>query len=151
MWHAKTQHETFHPSLVFQFSSNITVLQRSLLITLSWICPTPFFLSLCLTPSFLCRMHDISKFSYLFVYYLCPPLECLIKKKVLSNMDLLSSTWNSAQCYVAAWMGGEFGWERIHLYVWLSHFAVYLKLSQLCLLIGYAPVKNKKFKINKNY
>ena len=27
------------------------------------------------------------------------------------NKDLLYSTWNSAQCYVAAWMGGEFGGE----------------------------------------
>ena len=24
---------------------------------------------------------------------------------------------NSAQCYVAAWMGGNFGGERIHVYV----------------------------------
>ena len=23
--------------------------------------------------------------------------------------DLLSRTWSSAQCYVAAWMGGELG------------------------------------------
>ena len=36
---------------------------------------------------------------------------------------------NSAQCYVAAWMGGEFGGEWIHVYVWLSPFAVHLKLS----------------------
>ena len=35
--------------------------------------------------------------------------------------------WNSAQCYVAAWMGGEFGEEWIHVHVWLSLFAVYLK------------------------
>ena len=27
------------------------------------------------------------------------------------NKDLLYSTWNSAQCYLAAWMGGEFGGE----------------------------------------
>ena len=25
--------------------------------------------------------------------------------------------WNSAQCDVAAWMGGEFGGEWIHVYV----------------------------------
>ena len=30
------------------------------------------------------------------------------------------STWNSAQCYVAAWMKGEFGGEWIYEYVWLS-------------------------------
>ena len=37
-------------------------------------------------------------------------------------------TWSSAQCYVAAWMGGEFGGEWIHVYVWLSPFAVHLRL-----------------------
>ena len=26
---------------------------------------------------------------------------------------------NTAQCYVTAWMGGEFGGEWIHVYVWL--------------------------------
>ena len=33
------------------------------------------------------------------------------------NKDLLYSTRNSAQCYVAAWMGGEFRGECIHVYV----------------------------------
>ena len=27
----------------------------------------------------------------------------------ITNNDLLCGTWNSAQCSVAAWMGGEFG------------------------------------------
>ena len=49
-----------------------------------------------------------------------------------SNKDLLFSTGNSAHCYVAAWMGGEFGGEWIHVYVWLSPFAVRLKLLQHC-------------------
>ena len=44
----------------------------------------------------------------------------------------LSITWlvpgNSAQCYVAAWMGWEFGGEWIHVYIWLSP----LKLSKHC-------------------
>ena len=48
------------------------------------------------------------------------------------NKFLLCSTWNSAQCYVAAWMGGEFGGECVHVYEWLSPFAVHLKLSQHC-------------------
>ena len=34
------------------------------------------------------------------------------------------------QCHVAAWMGGEFAGEWIHVHVWLSLFAVCLKLSQ---------------------
>ena len=31
-------------------------------------------------------------------------------------------TLNSAQCYVAAQMGGKFGGEWIHVYTWLSSF-----------------------------
>ena len=37
--------------------------------------------------------------------------------------DLLYSTWNSAQCYVAAWMGDEFGGEHIHIHI---HIQVYV-------------------------
>ena len=47
----------------------------------------------------------------------------------ITNEDLLHSTGNSAQCYVAAWVGGESGGEWIHVYVWLSPFAVHLKLT----------------------
>ena len=43
-----------------------------------------------------------------------------------------TSSLCSAQCYVAAWMGGEFGGECIHVYGWLSPFAVHLKPSQHC-------------------
>ena len=39
------------------------------------------------------------------------------------------STWNSVQRDVAAWMGGEFGGEWIHVYVWLSPISAHLKLS----------------------
>ena len=46
-----------------------------------------------------------------------------------TNKDLVSSTGNSAQCHVAAWMGGEFGGEWIHAYACLSPFAVHLKPS----------------------
>ena len=38
----------------------------------------------------------------------------------------------SAQCYVAAWMGGESMREWILVYVGLSPFAIHLKLSQHC-------------------
>ena len=61
-------------------------------------------------------------------------------------MDLLYSTWNSAQCYVAAWMGGEFGREWMHVYVCLNPFTVCLNLSQHCLLNGYSPIQNLKKK-----
>ena len=52
--------------------------------------------------------------------------------KWITNKDLLYSTWNSAQYYVAAGMGGELGGEWMHVYVWLSPFTVHLELSQHC-------------------
>ena len=54
----------------------------------------------------------------------------LLYLKRITKKDLLYSTGNSAQCYVAAWMGRESGGEWIHVYVWLGPFAVHLKLSQ---------------------
>ena len=65
--------------------------------------------------------------------------------KGITNKDLLYSTWNFAQCYVAAWMRVGFGGEWIHVYAWLSPFPVHLKLSQYCLLIGYILIQNRKF------
>ena len=56
----------------------------------------------------------------------------LLYLKWINNKNLLYSTWNSAQCYVPAWMGRRFGGEWIHLYVQLSPSTVYLKLSQHC-------------------
>ena len=44
----------------------------------------------------------------------------------------LNSTGDSVQCYVAAWMGGEFRGAWTHVYVWLSCSMVHLKLSQCC-------------------
>ena len=56
----------------------------------------------------------------------------LLYLKWITSEDLLYSTENSAQCYVAAWMRGEFCEEWIHIRVWLSPLAVHLKLSQHC-------------------
>ena len=55
----------------------------------------------------------------------------LLYLKWITNRDILFSTGNSASCYVATWMGGEFGGECIQVYVWLSIFIVYLKLSHI--------------------
>ena len=41
----------------------------------------------------------------------------LLYLKWMTNRDLPHITGNSAQCYVAAWMGGEFRGEWIHVYV----------------------------------
>jgi len=64
---------------------------------------------------------------------------------------ILYSTENSAQCHVAAWMGGEFRGEWLHLYMYIY---MYMCMAEsLCcspetittLLIGCTPVQNKKF------
>ena len=39
----------------------------------------------------------------------------LLYLKWITNKDLLNSTWNSAQLYVAAWMGGEFAGEQMYV------------------------------------
>ena len=49
-----------------------------------------------------------------------------------TSKDPLGSPGKSAQCHVAAGMGGEFGGEWIHVYVWLSPSAVCLKPPQHC-------------------
>ena len=59
-------------------------------------------------------------------------MSTLLYFKWNTSRDLLDSTWNSAQCYVAAWVGGGLWGEWISVYVWLSPFAVRLKLSQHC-------------------
>ena len=56
----------------------------------------------------------------------------LLCLKRITTKDLLHSTGNSAQRYVAAWMGGEFGGEWVHVYVWVSFSAVHVKLAQPC-------------------
>jgi len=69
-----------------------------------------------------------------FLLTMYVPLECkpssLTCQIFWTNKDLLCSTENSAQCCVVAWMGGEFGGEWIHVYMWLSPFAVHFRLSQ---------------------
>ena len=56
----------------------------------------------------------------------------LLYSKWITNKVLLYSTRNSAHCYAAAWMGGEFRGECIHVYESLRPFAVHLNLSQRC-------------------
>ena len=42
----------------------------------------------------------------------------LLYLKQITNKEVLYSTGNSARCYVAAWMGREFGGEWIHVYMY---------------------------------
>ena len=59
----------------------------------------------------------------------------LLYIKQIAKKDLLQSTGDSAQCYVAAWRGGEFGGEWTHVYVWPNPFTVhqnYHNIVNLC-------------------
>ena len=57
--------------------------------------------------------------------------------------DLLHSTWNSTQCYMPAWMGEEFG-GRIDTGVCMAESLCCSPEIITALLIGYAPIQNKK-------
>ena len=59
-------------------------------------------------------------------------------------------TWNTVQCCMAAWMGGEFGEEWIHVHLWLSPFIVSPENYHNIVNQLYPPIENKKFKLNKN-
>ena len=71
-----------------------------------------------------------------------------------TNKDLLYSAGNSAHCYVVAWVGGEFGEEWIHVFVWLNPCIciLYPCMCIFCpsetittLLICYTPIYSKTF------
>ena len=64
----------------------------------------------------------------------------LLYLKWITNKDLLYSTGDSAQCYVAAWMGGESGGERIRVNAWLSPLTDSSPETVTTLLISYTPM-----------
>ena len=74
----------------------------------------------------------------------------LLYLKWMTNKDLLYSTWNLAQCYVAAWMGEDLGEEWIHVYIWLNPFAFHLKLSQPVVNWLYTLAQNKNIFLKKS-
>ena len=63
----------------------------------------------------------------------------LLYLKGMTNKDLLYSTGNSAQCYAAAWMGGENG-TCMCISESLCGSPDTITLS----LIGYTPIQNKR-------
>ena len=65
--------------------------------------------------------------------------------KWIINKDLLYSTGNPPQCYVAAWMGGEFGGE----YKCVAESLHCSPEAITTMLIGYSSKQNKKFKYKK--
>ena len=68
----------------------------------------------------------------------------LLYLKWKSNRDLLYSTGNSTQCYVAAWMGGGFGENGTCMCMAESLHCSPETITTW--LIGYTPIQNKKFK-----
>ena len=77
----------------------------------------------------------------------CSPWGCRVRQDLATeqqqtNKELLYSTWNSTQYYVAAWMGGEFGQEWIYVYIWLSPllftYNYYNIVNHLCMLCMHA-------------
>ena len=68
----------------------------------------------------------------------------LLYLKWITNKDLLYGTRNSAQCYLAAWRGGEFPENRTHEYMTESLCNPPQTITTL--LICYIPILNKKLK-----
>ena len=62
----------------------------------------------------------------------------LLYLKWITNKDLLYSTGTSAQCYVAAWMGEEFGCERSLCMMAKSCYCPPETIATL--LVGYTPI-----------
>ena len=72
----------------------------------------------------------------------------LLYLKGIFNKDLLYSTWNSAQCYLATWMRGSLG-ENEYMYKCMAESLHCSPETITILLMRYTPVKNKKFKLKK--
>ena len=68
----------------------------------------------------------------------------LQRLKWVTNKDLPQIAYGTL-LNVMRYPGWRAVWrDWIHVYEWLSLFAVYLKLSRYCLLIGYTPTQNLK-------
>ena len=70
----------------------------------------------------------------------------LLYLKWITNKDLLYSIGSSAQCYVAAWMGGGSAGEWIRVNVWLSPLTDGSPETITTLLNSCTPIQNKKLK-----
>ena len=62
----------------------------------------------------------------------------LLYLKWITSKVPLYSTGSPAQCHAAAWMGGEFEEELIHVYVWLESLCCPAE-TITTLLISYIP------------
>ena len=75
------------------------------------------------------------------VMYTC----CIQNSKLISNKDILYSTWNSTQCYVPPWMKG--GLERMDTCICMDESLHYSPETATTLLMDCIPIQNKKFKV----
>ena len=67
----------------------------------------------------------------------------LLYLKWITNKDLLYSTWDSVQCYVAAWIGGAV-WGRMNTCINMAKFLYCEPQSITTLLTLYSPVQKKR-------
>ena len=73
----------------------------------------------------------------------------LLYLKWITNKDLLYSTWNSAQCYIVAWMGGSLGENGfMHMYDCSPETVITLLISYTWLQIK--SLKKRKLKSADN-
>ena len=72
----------------------------------------------------------------------------LLYLKWITNKDLLCSTWNSAQCYVPAWMG-RVVWWRIDTCICMAESLHFSPETTKTLLTSHTPSQNKKLKKKK--
>ena len=73
----------------------------------------------------------------------------LLYLKWITNKDLLCSTWNSAQCYVPAWMGGV-AWRKTDTCICMAESLHCSPETTKTLLISHTPLQNKKLKKKKD-
>ena len=69
----------------------------------------------------------------------------LLYSKLLTDKDLLNSIWSSAQCDVAARMGGGV-WGRMDARIYMAGSLHGSPGTIAAFLIDYTPIQNKKFK-----
>ena len=72
----------------------------------------------------------------------------LLYLKWVTNRDLLCSMWTSVHCYVAAWMGREYGMDTRMCVAESLHC---LPVTQHYSLICYIPIQNSVFKLPIKY
>ena len=68
----------------------------------------------------------------------------LLYLKRITNKDLLYGTGNTAQCYVAAWTGGQLGGE-MDTCMCMAELLCCATETITALLFGYNSILNKKF------